>query len=101
MDTKEKARGHGKNRQSVTGAAARTPSPASPRTVAPGRVDAVGRSLEAQLRKQALQVIAQTPEMRADRVAALKAAVLQGAYQVDAARAANSLIAHLLLEGKK
>ena len=101
MDTKEKARGRANNRPSVQEQAAAPPPTASPRTGAPGQVDAAGLSLEARLREQALQVIAQTPEMRADRVAALKDAVQQGAYQVDAAKTANSLIAQLLLEGKK
>lgn len=47
---------------------------------------------EARMMKQAAQVVRDTPDVRADRVAELKARVRAGTYQVDAKSVADKLV---------
>jgi len=48
--------------------------------------------------EQVRQVIAATPEVRPEKVEPLRKAVEQGAYEIDARKLANCLIAKLFLE---
>ena len=48
--------------------------------------------------EKAQEIIDQTPEVRAEKVKALKAAVEQGAYQIDSRRLAHIILAILLAE---
>ena len=48
--------------------------------------------------EKAQEMIEQTPEIRAEKVKALKAAVEEGTYQIDSRRLANILLAILLTE---
>jgi len=48
--------------------------------------------------EKAQEIIEQTPGLRAEKVAALKAAVERGSYQVDSRRLANIILAILLAE---
>jgi flagellar biosynthesis anti-sigma factor FlgM len=48
--------------------------------------------------EKAQDTIAQAPEVRDEKVAALKAAVENGTYQIDSLRLANILLALLLTE---
>jgi flagellar biosynthesis anti-sigma factor FlgM len=54
----------------------------------------------ARLRERFRQVIDQTPEVRPERVAALRAAIRRGAYKVEARKLANILIVKLIGEGE-
>ncbi len=60
--------------------------------------DNISLSSQARLLQKASQVIAQTPEVRAEKVAAIKNAVQNGTYQVDSRQVANSMIAQMLQE---
>jgi flagellar biosynthesis anti-sigma factor FlgM len=48
--------------------------------------------------EQIRQIIAATPEVRPEKVEPLREAVEQGAYEIDARKLANCLIAKLILE---
>ena len=67
-----------------------TPSPSG----APAS-DQISLSSQAHLLQKAHQLIAQTPEVRPEKVGPLRKAVQEGTYQVDARQVAQSLIAHL------
>ncbi len=60
--------------------------------------DNINLSQEARLMQKAAQVIAQTPEVREEKVATLKEAVDQGTYQVNSQKVATSLIADIFRE---
>jgi flagellar biosynthesis anti-sigma factor FlgM len=49
------------------------------------------------LLEKARQIVDQTPEVRSDRVAAIKAALARGSYAIDSRKLANALITELLL----
>ncbi len=51
-----------------------------------------------QLQEKARQIIAATPEVRPEKVAALQKAVAEGTYEVEARKVANALITELLLK---
>ena len=48
--------------------------------------------------EQVRQIVAATPEVRPEKVEPLREAVEQGAYEIDARKLANCLIAKLFLE---
>jgi flagellar biosynthesis anti-sigma factor FlgM len=50
------------------------------------------------LMDQVRQIIAETPEVRADKVEPLQEAVASGTYEIDARKLANCLITKLILE---
>lgn len=70
----------------------------TPTPTAGGEVDVIHLSQESRLMQKAGEVVAETPEVRAEKVAPLQEAVEQGTYQVDTRKVANSLIADLILE---
>jgi flagellar biosynthesis anti-sigma factor FlgM len=51
---------------------------------------------EAGLRRLARGIIYRTPEVRPEKVARLKEAIAQGAYEIDAGSLADSIIAELI-----
>jgi hypothetical protein len=51
-----------------------------------------------ELIQQVYQIIAETPEVRAENVEPLLEALASGTYEVDARKVANSLIAELILK---
>ena len=71
------------------------------KTVAPRRAGAGPDRLKAvekaRLLEKALQIIYQTPEVRPEKVAAIKEAIDQGTYEIDSRKLANLLIAELIL----
>ncbi len=72
------------------------------KTVAPRRAgagpDPASKAVEkARLLEKALQIIYQTPEVRPEKVAAIKEALDQGTYEIDSRKLANLLIAELIL----
>jgi len=50
------------------------------------------------LMEQVRQIIAETPEVRPEKVEPLREAVASGTYEIDARKLANSLITKLILE---
>lgn len=48
--------------------------------------------------EQVRQIVAATPEVRPEKVEPLREAVEQGAYEIDARKLANCLIAKIILE---
>ncbi|MFZ5452230.1 MAG: flagellar biosynthesis anti-sigma factor FlgM [Thermodesulfobacteriota bacterium] len=60
--------------------------------------DNIQLSQEARLMQKASKVIAETPDVRQEKVEPLKEAVDQGTYPVDAQKVANSMIANMLME---
>ncbi|MFZ5448101.1 MAG: flagellar biosynthesis anti-sigma factor FlgM [Thermodesulfobacteriota bacterium] len=52
----------------------------------------------AKLIEHVRQIISETPEIRADKVAPIQAAVEQGTYSIDVRKLANIIIAELLLD---
>jgi flagellar biosynthesis anti-sigma factor FlgM len=69
------------------------PSPPSSPSVK--STEAVGNDA---LIKQVRQIVAETPEIRPEKVGPLKEAVEQGAYEVDSRKVANALIVKLILD---
>jgi hypothetical protein len=53
---------------------------------------------KASFTEKAWEIIAQTPEVRWEKVAALQEAVRKNAYKIDARQIANFLILHMLVE---
>jgi flagellar biosynthesis anti-sigma factor FlgM len=51
------------------------------------------------LMEQVHHIISATPEVRPEKVAALKEAIDQGTYEIDIRKLANTLITKLLLDG--
>jgi flagellar biosynthesis anti-sigma factor FlgM len=64
------------------------------RAAAPGPGAQAGRN---GLLEKARQIVEQTPEVRPDRVAAIKAALSRGSYVIDSRKVANALLTELLL----
>ena len=60
--------------------------------------DNIQLSQEARLMQKASKVIADTPDVRQDKVDPLKEAVDQGSYPVNAQKVANSMIANMIME---
>jgi flagellar biosynthesis anti-sigma factor FlgM len=60
--------------------------------------DSISVSQEAKLMQKASQIIAQTEDVRQDKVEPLMQAVAQGVYGVDAQKVANSMIANMIME---
>lgn len=54
--------------------------------------DTVSLSDEAQLRTEAYRTAMNTPELRAEKVAALKAQVADGSYQIDSLKIAQGIV---------
>ena len=48
--------------------------------------------------EQVRQIIAETPEVRAEKVEPLREAVASGTYEIDARKLANCLIAKIILD---
>ncbi|MBI4643636.1 MAG: flagellar biosynthesis anti-sigma factor FlgM [Deltaproteobacteria bacterium] len=71
---------------------------AEQRTEANQNTDNIHLSQEARLMQKASRVIAETPDVREEKVAPLKEAVDQGSYPVDPQKVANSMIANLIME---
>lgn len=63
-----------------------------------GEMDVIHLSQKSRLMQKASEVVSETPEVRADKVAPLQEAVQQGTYQVETAKVANSLIASMILD---
>ena len=64
---------------------------------APARADLGDcRNDQARLRRLALEIIYRTPEVRPEKVARLKEAIEQGAYEIDAGKLADIIIAELI-----
>ncbi len=61
-------------------------------------VDVIHLSPQAKLMQKAAQVVAETSEVRSEKVMALKDSVEQGTYQVDSKQVANKLIIEMLIE---
>jgi len=76
----------------------------NPQTIStPGRAltPKVQRSAISELKQKALEVIALTPEVRSEKVQALKESVAQGSYRANSPRLALNLIAdHFLMTGR-
>ncbi|MFZ0050773.1 MAG: flagellar biosynthesis anti-sigma factor FlgM [Desulfobaccales bacterium] len=51
---------------------------------------------QARLRRLAREIIYRTPEVRREKVARLKEAIAQGAYEIDAGKLADIMIAELI-----
>ena len=51
-----------------------------------------------QLIEQVRQIIAETPEVRAEKVEPLREAVASGTYEIDARKLANSIITKIILD---
>lgn len=75
-----------------------TPQEQAPTGKSSGEVDVIHLSSTSRLRQKASEVAYQTPEVRPEKVAALKDSVQQGTYEVDSQKVANSLIAGVILE---
>jgi negative regulator of flagellin synthesis FlgM len=54
--------------------------------------------IQSRLMQKAGEVVYQTPEVRAEKVSALKDPVQQGTYEVDSQKVANSLITEMIQE---
>ena len=60
--------------------------------------DVIHLSPQAKLMQKAAQAVAETPEVRPEKVLALKDSVEQGTYEVDSKQVANQLITEMLSE---
>lgn len=63
-----------------------------------GGEDVIHLSPQARLMHKAALVVAETPDVRTEKVRALKDSVSQGTYEVDAKRVAEKMIAEMILE---
>jgi negative regulator of flagellin synthesis FlgM len=86
-------RGKGGRRQAKSAAGAARPAGQGP----PGDFLIGGSRLAEKVR----EIVSQTPEVRAEKVAALKEALAKGAYRVDARKIANILILQMLTERER
>ncbi|MDD2902934.1 MAG: flagellar biosynthesis anti-sigma factor FlgM [Syntrophales bacterium] len=68
------------------------------KTEATQNADNIQLSQRARLMQKASKVIAETPDVRQERIDPLKEAVDQGSYPVDPQKVANSMIANMLME---
>jgi negative regulator of flagellin synthesis FlgM len=68
------------------------------KTEATQTADNIVVSQKARLMQKASQVIAETPDVRQDKVDPLKEAVDSGSYPVNAQKVANSMIANMIME---
>jgi negative regulator of flagellin synthesis FlgM len=68
------------------------------KTEATQTADNIQLSPKARLMQKASQIIAETPDVRQDRVDPLKEAVDTGSYPVNAQKVANSMIANMIME---
>lgn len=73
----------------------RSQAPADPGS---GGVDVIHLSPQARLLHKASQIVQETPEVRPERVMALKDSVENGTYSVDTTQVANKLIVEMLTE---
>ena len=64
----------------------------------PSRPGAPNLQRNDKLIEQIRQIIAETPEIRPEKVAPLREAVASGTYEIDARKVANSLIAKIILD---
>ena len=71
---------------------------AEQKTEATQNTDNIQLSQEARLMQKASRVIAETPDVRQEKVAPLQQAVNQGTYSVGSQKVANSIIANMLME---
>ncbi len=78
------------------GAASPKEKPGPPQC--PEGVDVIHLSPQARLMQKASLVVAETPEIRAEKVMALKDSVEHGTYQVDSRKIADKLISEMLAE---
>jgi negative regulator of flagellin synthesis FlgM len=78
------------------GVAPREDKPASEQSAA--GPDVIQLSPQAKLMQKAAQAVAETPEVRPEKVLALKDSVEQGTYEVDSKQVANQLITEMLSE---
>ncbi len=77
------------------------PGPARPQggtEAAAAGVDVIHLSPQARLLQKAAQIAQATPEVRPEKVLALKDSVEQGTYTVDSQQVANKLIVEMLTE---
>ncbi|MGD0829018.1 MAG: flagellar biosynthesis anti-sigma factor FlgM [Desulfobaccales bacterium] len=75
----------------------RANDPSGPGQDAPVPADLGGRrNGQARLRRLAREIIYRTPEVRPEKVARLKEAIAQGAYEIDAGKLADIMIAELI-----
>jgi flagellar biosynthesis anti-sigma factor FlgM len=71
--------------------------PPGPGQNAPVPADSGGRrNGQARLRRLAREILYRTPEVRPQKVARLKEAIEQGAYEIDAGKLADIIIAELI-----
>jgi len=64
----------------------------------PGGVDVIHLSPQARLLQKASQIVQATPEVRPEKILALKDSVEQGTYTVNTTQVANRLIVEMLTE---
>ena len=73
------------------------PSQEKPREEqAAGGLDVIHLSPQARLMQKGSQVVAETPEVRQEKVMALQDSVQQGTYEVNTQKVANKMLADLL-----
>lgn len=64
----------------------------------PGGVDVIHLSPQARLLHKASQIVQETPEVRQEKILALKDSIEHGTYTVDTTKVANKLIVEMLTE---
>jgi flagellar biosynthesis anti-sigma factor FlgM len=67
------------------------------RRAAPGRGQTLN-TLEKRLLEEIRQIVGQAPEVRPEKVAAIREALERGSYEIDSRKLANILIAELILK---
>ncbi len=72
--------------------------PPAPKDIGSGGEDIIHLSPQARLLHKAAQIVQATPEVRPEKVLALKDSVEQGTYTVDTTQVANRLIVEMLTE---
>ena len=89
---------HGTNVNQVQNETTATTETRAKNTETTQNADSIQLSNKARLMQKASQVIANTPDVRQEKVAPLQEAVDQGSYPVNPQKVANSMIANMLLE---